>query len=43
VLNQGAHLFSENNLLRNMLSIIPLLSAQILEKLCIGWNLFNGI
>jgi hypothetical protein len=43
VLNQGAHLFSENNLLRNMLSIIPFLSSQIFEKLCIAWNLFDGI
>jgi hypothetical protein len=34
--NQGTHLLSENNFLRNVLSILPLLSAQVLEKLCIG-------
>jgi hypothetical protein len=32
VLNQGAHLLSENDFLRNVLSILPLLSAQVLEK-----------
>jgi hypothetical protein len=43
MLNQGAHLLCENDFLRNVLSILPLLSAQVLEKLCLGWNLLNGI
>ena len=43
MLNQGAHLLGENDFLRNVLSILPLLSAQILEKLCIGLDLFDGI
>ena len=43
MLNQGAHLLSENDFLRNVLLILPLLSAQVLEKFCIGWNLLDGI
>jgi hypothetical protein len=43
VLNQGTYLLNENNLLRNVLSFLPILSAQVLEKLCIGWNLLDGI
>ena len=32
MLNQGAHLLGENDLLGNVLPILPLLSAQVLEN-----------
>ena len=43
MLNQGAHLLGVNDFLRNVFLILPLLSAQVLEKFHIGQNLLDDI
>jgi hypothetical protein len=43
MLNQGAHLLGEKDFLGNVFLILPLLSAQILEKFHIGQNLLDDV
>ena len=43
MLNQRAHLLGKNDLFGDMFPNLPFLSAQILEKFCICWDLLDGI
>jgi hypothetical protein len=43
VLNQGTHMLSKDDFLRNMISGLPLLSTKILQEFGIGMHLLDGI
>jgi hypothetical protein len=43
VLDERADLLNEKDFLRNMILNYVLLSAQVLKKFAIGWNLPNSI